>query len=33
MANIRIYVGNSKNFQEGNPKIREDDPNFRDDLR
>ena len=31
--NLRIYVGNSKNFREGNPKIREDDPNFRDDLR
>ena len=30
--NLRIYVGNSKNFREGNPKIREDDPNFRDDL-
>ena len=31
--NLRIYVRNSKNFREGNPKIREDDPNFRDDLR
>ena len=30
--NLRIYVGNSKNFREGNPKIREDDPNFWDDL-
>ena len=31
--NLRIYVGNSKNFREGDPKIREDDPDFRDDLR
>ena len=31
--NLRIYVWNSKNFREGNPKIREDDPNFQDDLR
>ena len=29
----KSYVGNSKNFLEGIPKIREDDPNFRDELR
>ena len=28
----QIYAGNSKYFGEGIPKIRENDPKFRDDL-
>ena len=29
----KVVTIHSKNFREGNPKIREDDPNFRGDLR
>ena len=32
ISNLRIYAGNSKFFRECIPTIREDDPNFRDDL-